>query len=49
MRLTIKGGLHFLFVYFVERSRKMMLSSSLATFCRPNSSFAFSFLQHHVG
>ena len=26
----------------------MMLSLSLATFCRPNSSFAFDFLQHHV-
>ena len=26
----------------------MTLSLSLATFCRPNSSFAFDFLQHHV-
>ena len=28
--------------------RGMTLSLSLATFCRPNSSFAFDFLQHHV-
>jgi len=26
----------------------MKLSVSLATFCRPNSSFAFDFFQHHV-
>jgi len=26
----------------------MTLSLSLATFCRPNSSFAFDFLQHHA-
>ena len=26
----------------------MALSISLATFCRPNSSFTFDFLQHHV-
>jgi len=26
----------------------MTLSLSLATFCRPNSSFVFDFLQHHV-
>ena len=26
----------------------MMLSLSLATFCRPNYSFAFDCLQHHV-
>jgi len=26
----------------------MTLSLSLATFCRPNSSFAFDFLQRHV-
>jgi len=26
----------------------MTLSLSLAMFCRPNSSFAFDFLQHHV-
>jgi len=26
----------------------MTLSLSLTTFCRPNSSFAFDFLQHHV-
>jgi len=26
----------------------MMLSLSLAMFCRPNSSFVFNFLQHHV-
>jgi len=26
----------------------MTLSVSLATICRPNSSFAFDFLQHHV-
>jgi len=26
----------------------MTLSLSLATFCRPNSSLAFNFLQHHV-
>ena len=26
----------------------MTFSLPLATFCRPNSSFAFDFLQHHV-
>jgi len=26
----------------------MTLSVSLATFCRPNYSFAFDFFQHHV-
>jgi len=26
----------------------MTLSLSLATFCRPNSSFVFDFLQHYV-
>ena len=26
----------------------MTLNLSLGTFCRPNSSFAFDFLQHHV-
>jgi len=26
----------------------MTLSLSFATFCRPNSSFALDFLQHHV-
>jgi len=26
----------------------MTFSLSLATFCRPNSFFAFDFLQHHV-
>jgi len=26
----------------------MTLSLFLATFCRPNSSFAFDFLEHHV-
>jgi len=39
MRLTIKDGLHFFSLTF---------SLSLATFSRPNYSFAFDFLQHHV-
>jgi len=26
----------------------MTFSLSLATFCRPNSSFSFDFLHHHV-
>jgi len=44
-----QGGLHFLFLYFIKRYRlRSVLSLSLATFCRPNSSFAFDFLQHHV-
>ena len=44
MRLKITGGLHFLFLYFIERHRWL----SLAKFCRPSSSFAFDFLQHNV-
>jgi len=32
----------------LKSTGQMTLSLSLATFCRPNSSFAFKFLQHHV-
>jgi len=49
MRLN-QRRLAFLFLYPFERSTldQMMLSLSLVTFCRPNSLFAFSSLQHHV-
>jgi len=46
MRLTIKGGLRFILLLY--RKVLMTLSLSLATFFRPNSFFAFDFLQHHV-
>jgi len=41
MRLTF-------YIFLLYRKVKMTLSLSSATFCRPNSSFAFDFLQHHV-
>jgi len=31
-----------------DKKRPKILSLSLAKVCRPNSSFAFDFLQHHV-
>jgi len=47
MQLKMKGCLHFLF-FVLYRKVYMTLSLSLATFCRPNSSFAFDFVQHDV-
>jgi len=35
-------------IFLLYRKAQMTLSHCLAAFCRPNSSFAFDFLQHHV-
>jgi len=43
MRLTIKGGLHFLFLCFIEKYRSVWNN------CRPAGHSIFSGLQKHSG
>jgi len=48
MRLIIREGRLTFFIFLLYRNVLMTLSLSLVTFCQPNSSFPFDFLQHHV-
>jgi len=38
----------YVFYFFILSKGLMTVSLSLATFCRPNTYFAFSSLQYHV-
>ena len=44
----LKSKLAYILIFLLYRKVQMTLSLPLAMFCRPNSSFAIDFLQHHV-
>ena len=48
MHLVVAGSLHFYFFTLSYRKVQMTPNLSLATFCRPNSLFAFCSLRNHV-